>query len=968
MSKYRQQLKSKYKKLSLSSPEELLKCKSPRYVNLMLKKFDKKSERWREELVSGQLNNIMMKSSRLSSADTPLTLADVLNIEEEENKVILIEGAPGMGKSTLAIKMCKCWANGELLEEYDAVILLPLRDPEIQAAKSIKDLLLVLDDELRECVYKEITKRNGEGICFLLEGFDELPHELRNGSLFSRLSEKLPKCTLMYTSRPKACNQLQSIASHRIEIRGFKEEQVEEYINNAFENVEDGKEKAVKLTAQVKNNPLIRSILNVPINVAIICHLFFITSALPNTLTKLYELLCINLILRHINKRSPGKVDYLSSLHNLPAPTNEQFYKLCLIAYKGREEDKIIFSSRELEKYGIVNELSGLGLLLIAPSISVYGREKSYNFLHLTVQEYCAAFYMSTLPDGEQVEYFKKYQLNNNFQIIWRIYSGITRLRNKNIFHHMLPSKWVKSRCRKRRIVELLHCVYEAHNDELCSAVVNHLDGNIDLWGCTLDQISCTAIGYLLEQCRGTLKLVNLGYCDIDDEGCRIVINSLLSHDNRNSSRFELNVDGNDITHKSSLLIASLLSSNCPITKFSVGVKKLFNSFDTIFKSLHENDVLTELRLQGGISDRRQSLSLSDMQSLGQMLASNSTLRVMDISCNRVAGNITDWRNISLDKLIMWKCQLGVSGADKIGKILSHNKSITSVDLSLSSIGDKGVEKLVEHLKSNTTIKHLGLRDNNITSNGANHLMKLFSLNHTTVNSIALSHNPLKDEGVDLILQSITITMEHVGLYNTGMTSSCSSLSTALHKIKSIRFTVPDNCDGISDSLADTTVLEQLMLYDGSDTANHTMISGISRNNSIKRLEFIGGRLHHQSLTDLVEVIKVNKIITELALWYVDVSPSDHLLLADMLTVNTFIKKMTIHPLDHERLDQSQVSQFLKQLTHNYTLEELTLWVTHEAKDDDQFNRDVEILLEDINNIRQSHGVTTPLHVELKWP
>ena len=220
MSKYRQQLKSKYKKLSLSSPEELLECKSSRYVNLVLTKFDKKLKREREELVSGQLNDIMMNSSRLSSADTPLTLADVLNVKEEENKVILIEGGPGMGKSTLAIKICKCWADGNLLEKYDAVILLSLRDPEIQAAKSIKDLLLVLDDELRECVYKEITKTNGEGICFLLEGFDELPHRLKKYSIFSTLSEKLTKCTLMYTSRPEACNHLRSIASCRIEIRG----------------------------------------------------------------------------------------------------------------------------------------------------------------------------------------------------------------------------------------------------------------------------------------------------------------------------------------------------------------------------------------------------------------------------------------------------------------------------------------------------------------------------------------------------------------------------------------------------------------------------------------------------------------------------------------------------------------------------------------------------------------------------
>ena len=964
MSKYHQQLKNKYNKLLLGSPEELLECKSSRYVNLLLVKFDKKLRREREELVSGQLNNIIMRNIPLSSADTrPLTIADVLNVKEEENKVILIEGGPGMGKSTLAIKICKCWADGELLEEYDAVILLPLRDPEIQAAETIKDLLLILDDELRECVYMEITKRNGEGICFLLEGFDELPHQLRNSSIFSKLSEKLSKCTLVYTSRPEACDQLRHVSSQKIEIRGFKEEQVDEYINNAFENVEDGKEKALKLTAQVRSNPSIRSILYVPINIAIICHLFLLTLTLPNTLTELYTLLCINLILRHINKHTPGRVKYLSSLHNLPSQTSEHFLKLCLIAYRGREEDKIIFSSCELESYGIDDsKLSGLGLLLIAPSTSVYGREKSYNFLHLTVQEYCTAFYISKLPDKEQYECFKKYQFYDSFQMIWRMYSGITRLRNKDIFHHMLPSKWVESHYRKRRIIELLHCVYEAHNDEVCNVVGNHLDGNIDLSWCRLNQISCSALGYLLKEYRGALKVVQLNHCCIGDEGCMILLNSFLSRDGSSySSKFELILKANGITDKSYSHIASLLSSNYPITKLNVSGNKLSSSTDIIFKSLHYNNVLTELLLP--------YMRPSDVQLLAQMLTSNNTLSIMDIRGNHIAPQyIIEWRNVSLNKLIMYNCKLGVSGADKIGKMFYHNKSITSVDLGDNRIGDEGVEKLVEHLKCNKTIKHLDLRANNITSNGANYLSKLFSLNHTTVNSIELGMNPLKDEGVDLILQSITITMEYVGLHHTGMTSSCSAVSTALHKIKSIRFTLPDNCDGISDSLADTTVLEELELRGGSDTANHTMISGINRNNSIKKLKFCGGQLHHQTLSDLVEVIKVNKIVTNLLIWSVDVSPSDCLLLADVLTVNTSIKEMIINPSDERRrLDQSLVLQLLKQLKHNYTLEVITLGVTRESEDDEQFIRDVEILVEDMNNIRHSHGVTTPLHVELWW-
>ena len=434
MSKYRQQLKYKYKSLSLSSPEEVLECRSLKYVNLFLTKFDEKSKTKKENLVSGYLNSILKNRSQLPqdtdrtmTDNKSLTLADILDVREE-NKVILIEGGPGIGKSTLAIKICKCWADGELLEEYGAVILLPLRDPEIQAASNIGDLLLVENRNEREVLYDEITASEGDKVCFIFEGYDELPEQLRKAPVFAKIQKKLPKCTLMYTSRPEACNQLRYTTSQRIEIRGFKEEQVDEYINNAFENVEDGKEKALKLTAQVKSNPSIRSILYVPINIAIICHLFLLTLTLPNTLTELYTLLCINLILRYINKHSPGEVDFLDSLDQLPTGTSEQFSNLCLIAYRGREDNRIIFSSHEVKGYGIdPSMLSDLGLLLIAPSTSVYGREKSYNFLHLSVQEYCAAFYISKLPDKEQYECFKKYQFYDNFQMIWRMYSGITR-------------------------------------------------------------------------------------------------------------------------------------------------------------------------------------------------------------------------------------------------------------------------------------------------------------------------------------------------------------------------------------------------------------------------------------------------------------------------------------------------------------------------------------------------------------
>jgi len=219
MSNYRQQLRDKYKSLQLTSPDELLECRPSEYVTLKLTLIDKKTKRNREELVSGVLSNVVKKQS---SQEATLTLTDVLDVKGGEKKLILIEGGPGMGKSTLAIKMCKCWADEELLEEYYAVILLPLRDPEIQAAKSIKDFLLILDEELKDRVYQEIVKCNGDRICFIFEGYDELPGELQRAPVFAKLIKMLPKCTLMYTSRPEACNKLRQLATRRIDIDGFK--------------------------------------------------------------------------------------------------------------------------------------------------------------------------------------------------------------------------------------------------------------------------------------------------------------------------------------------------------------------------------------------------------------------------------------------------------------------------------------------------------------------------------------------------------------------------------------------------------------------------------------------------------------------------------------------------------------------------------------------------------------------------
>ena len=273
-------MKYKYGTLELTLPDEMLDCYSPQYIDLILingnqrKPFKQIGQNSEDEVKQeGDLEYV--------------TLSEALDVEGEKKKIALIEGGPGMGKTTLAIHICKCWAKDELLPSYDAVILLTLRDPEIQRAKAISDLLLTRDDELKDKLMKEVLKDYGERICFIFEGFDELPDDIQKSPLFLKLIEDLPKCMLIYTSRPESyVFELHNIST--IKINGFSEESIHQYILKTFEREEDNHTMALSLIKQIDSNPEIKSMLQVPINVAIVCLIFHHFSKLPDKLTELY--------------------------------------------------------------------------------------------------------------------------------------------------------------------------------------------------------------------------------------------------------------------------------------------------------------------------------------------------------------------------------------------------------------------------------------------------------------------------------------------------------------------------------------------------------------------------------------------------------------------------------------------------------------------------------------------------------
>ena len=932
MSKYCQYLKSRYRSLELICIDEQLDCSSSKYVSLTLVKIDRQGRTTSTENRRGD----------------SVTLSEALDVDGEIKKVILIKGDPGMGKSTLAINICKCWSEGSLLQTYNAVILLTLRDPEIQAAKTITDLLLT-EGKLRESVLEEIIGCLGERICFLLEGYDELPGQLRKSSVFTKLKEKLPNSTIVYTSRPEACDKLESVASRIIKIEGFKEKSIDEYISNTFDNVNNGANLASQLKLQLHKNWIVREILHIPINVAIVCVIFFHFSTLPETLTELYTLLCLRLILRYITTRTANvdQVEELHSLDDLPEDIAKQFSQLCFIACKSVESNKIIFSSHELRSIGIAQEkMSDLGLLVTAPSTSVYGREKSYNFLHKTLQEFSTAWYISKLSLQDQLKCINTYWNDDNYIMVWRFYSGITGLTNKEVLNCIpLPYKLVKSDLTVRRIQHLMDCMYEAHNSELCHIVGDHLDGNTDV-----KYVAVHAIDYFLTHYKGTMRQVNFGSYWNDDQFQLLITSLQRRQSQHNNDNLILNIPYSRITHQSFSLLVQLMSTQYPIVELNINWIKVQSTSDMVSTGDNPNSNVTS----------------THMALLSQLFTSSNTLSVLDISGTDIgpegAACFAYLRNVLIRDLRMGVCRLGPIGADKSGEFLYHNNSIVSIDLNDNDIKDSGVERLVYHLNKNNKLQHLNLCGNKITVVGANHLRRLIATDHPTLTSIELSHNPLKDEGVHVILSSLTVTMEHIGLRGVHMTSSsCPIIGASLNKIKSISFDLHDD-DYEVMSLANTTVLKQLELDIYSDSGNHKMLSAIRQSDNIETL-----KLHYSFINewvaDITKLLEYSKTLTQLTIISRQQPPQDILLIADSLTVNNSVKTFKYGDYD---MDQTTTIKFLEQLKQAYTVEEVTLGVSVVAcYRDYQFLGDVEKCVQQINHIRSTKGVSSLLKVEI---
>ena len=458
------------------------------------------------------------KVDKVAQQRDPVELKDIFSkIEGQPN--VLMEGAPGSGKSTLSFHIRHEWAKGELFQDYKLVILIKLRDLIVHNAKSVADLLQGVIREVH--VAEEIMASKGEGILFILDGWDELPVGKPGHSVILDLikGDELWKSSIITTSRPTSSAILHEHVSLRAEILGFSKSELRSY----FEFCLKDKPKDVDdLLKRIKDNPIIEGICYLPLNASILVHLFICgNSELPNTQYGIFSDLICNCIYRYLRRTQPVATDIpkIKSLSKLPQSVKSDFQRLCELAYDGIMKDEVIF---HLEQPDFVT----LDLLQKVESFDRYGgMSYSYNFLHLSIQELLAAYHIATkLTDDDQAEKFKEMYNNPRFSAVFQFYAAITKLKTPEIKDVVVQ---VAKGCAVddpnhtdiALFLSLLHCLYEAQDSSLCKLVADQLKSKLKLGDTTLSLAECFSLQYFLKHLENFD--VDLNSCSIDEDKCK---------------------------------------------------------------------------------------------------------------------------------------------------------------------------------------------------------------------------------------------------------------------------------------------------------------------------------------------------------------------------------------------------------------------------------------------------------------
>ena len=743
------------------------------------------------------------KKARATAEQRVVETTEIFKPHEEckQPRKVLIEGKPGMGKTTYCNKVAYDWAiniknEGDCFPEFEMVLLLKCRDVEIES-----DLWGAIDDQLlpdeihqkeREKFF-EFIRQNQSKVLLILDGLDELPSSKLPEFTDVIQGKMLPLCHLVVTARHEAGIPMRKVCDTLLEIEGFTYQDSKEFIHKYFAGKDD---LAEKLLDKIQNEKRLKEMTANPLNTALLCLLCEdFQGILPESRTQLYLEIVQCVLMRYRKKKGlPVENEDLIKIYN------DELKRLGLIALNGLYEDNMYFEDKKLAKKDA--DLPGFGFLSAQPGSSKRRPCMCYGFTHKSFQEFFAAHYLccqlvskETSPEilVTDTRYF------GELREVLKFTCGLLAVRSKEIAEALIIS--IANKLNNENVRECLPVALECIKESKIESNNFHMElartfgaclafqqGDIKLEG--IDDASAAVLAAVLEA-NTTLTNLNLFNNNLGPAGAESLATALKT----NKTLTDLYLAGNNLGPAGAESFARALKTNTTLRNLNLSSNNLGPAGAELpARALKRNKTLTNLYLADN------SIGPAGAESLAIALKINTTLTNLNLSRNKLGPAGAESfatalnTNTTLTNLNLSSNDLGPAGAEPLATALKTNKTLTNLYLANNSIGLAGADTLATTLKTNTTLTNLVLSRNNLGPAGAESLATALKTN-TSLTNLDLSRNNFGPAGAESLAKALktNTTLKNVGLYGNnlgraGAESLAKALKTNTTQGRSVRF------------------------------------------------------------------------------------------------------------------------------------------------------------------------------------
>ena len=655
------------------------------------------------DAISATSSKLIAKNPRLHHHDklrdalkvskTTTELSEILApLEVSDNpQTILIEGAPGIGKTILLKHIAYSWAELKILKKYELVLLVYLRDPAVQKISTLEQLFQYFCKpfgsnikKTADTCTKYFLDNNGLTLTLLIDGYDELPKELRNESLIAAILNRqvLPDCGLVVSSRPHASVLLRKQATLRVDILGFLEEQQKHYIEHSLNDQSQIKQ----LTTYLEQHSIISSLCYVPFNIVLLLFLYKQRVPLPNNGIQLYNIFICLTIRRNLTKYGITVKQPITDIKNLPEPYGKFIQQLSKLSLQALNNSQLNFTLDQIKQFcpqieSIPGALNAFGLLQVIEHVSDFQTMTTFNFLYLSVQEFLAANHIATLTPGEELSILKQCFWRDSHSNMFAIYITLTKGQRPAFKHFLSGGNDIinKFLIDELKCIHLYQCFNEVNDHGMCRTIEKKFSsGIINFYSTTLRNTDIENIMIFLT-CSSIKqwKMLNLGGCNIHDADLSIM-HCILKSSPITIKELVLSTNNLSTTCDSSLADIVI---NCGVNALDINGNQTLGHTEEFFPAiLSPSSMLKILNVANTILVNRTSVMIFTL-----LQEKNTKLEWLDISDNEITDD----------------------SCDVIVKTLQVNNVLQHLCLNGNKISKQATQLIISSLRLNNTLAHL---------------------------------------------------------------------------------------------------------------------------------------------------------------------------------------------------------------------------------------------------------------------